>query len=124
MRTFGILLAFAFAAHFIPAEAQNQQKPLLTKNEIKLYFKTENIVIDDNAIFVSISDDWIETNVIRSDEQGLYVNVEDVREGGSRVQPNPNYKCPYCFHPTPLGEKCKRKDCPKNLWKKKKEENS
>lgn len=89
-----------------------------------MYFETENIAADDNAIFVNISDDWIETNVIRRDKQGLYIYVKDVREGGSRVQPNPKYKCPYCFRPTPLGERCEREDCPKNLWKKKEEKNS
>lgn len=79
MRTFGFFLVFAFAAHFIPAGAQNQQKPLLKKNERKVYVSAENLYFGNEGIFWQANQNqWIPISGVDCDSDGIYLT-------GSRI---------------------------------------
>lgn len=80
----------------------------------KVYFDSNDLVISNNIIYVQLENNLIETSVIRSDQQGLYVfesEINDCRLGGEK-----EWKCPYCHHWWPMGQKCNNPNCPINQW--------
>ncbi|KIA76813.1 hypothetical protein DB43_HJ00240 [Parachlamydia acanthamoebae] len=82
----------------------------------KLYFDSHDVEITDNAIYIHLENNLIETNVIRTDQQGFYIFENDITNyevvGGIEKK----WKCPHCYHWWPVGQKCKNTECPTNKW--------
>lgn len=75
MKTFGILLAAAFATYFTPMEAHNQQKmSSMTQADKKIYVSPENLYFGNEGIFWQASqDNWVPVSGVNHDSQGIYL---------------------------------------------------
>jgi len=82
--------------------------------QTKLYFDNHNLEIADNIIYIYLENNLIETKVIRTDQQGLYIFENDIVNCG--LGGEKEWKCPYCFHWWPIGQKCANPKCPTNKW--------
>lgn len=80
--------------------------------QTKLYFGSGELEIADNMIYIHQGGHLIETNVIRTDHQGFYIFENDI----TNIDAEKKWKCPYCYHWWPLGQKCQNPDCPTNKW--------
>ncbi len=82
--------------------------------EAKLYFETNNLEIAENVIYIHLENNWFETNVIRTDQQGFYIFENDITDSG--IEREKKWKCPYCNYWWPIGQKCQNPKCPTNQW--------
>lgn len=82
--------------------------------QAKLYFSSNNLEIYDSAIYIHLENTLIETNVIRTDQNGLYVLECDITK--YEAEKERKWKCPYCHHWWPIGQKCQNSECPTNKW--------
>ncbi len=79
-------------------------------HQTKLYFNSNDLEISDNVIHIQLANNLVETNVIRTDEQGLYFFENDIiRVTAGYVK---KWKCPYCNRYWPVGEPCQNAECP------------
>lgn len=84
--------------------------------QAKLYFNTNDLEIADNVIYIHLENTWIETKVIRTDQEGLYIFENDITDSSVGREREQRWKCPYCYSWWPIGQKCKNPDCPTNKW--------
>ena len=82
--------------------------------QAKLYFDSNDLEISDNIIYIHFENNLVETNVIRTDQQGFYIFENDITSYSTAREKE--WKCPYCYRWWPIGEKCKNPDCPTNKW--------
>lgn len=83
-------------------------------NDSKIYFDSNCLEVLNSQIYVHLKDTMIETNTLRSDSTGLYIFDSDITNfNAQRIQ---KWKCPYCHHWWPMGEKCQNEKCPTNRW--------
>lgn len=81
--------------------------------QTKLYFDSSDLEVSDNVIYIQLANNLIETNVIRTDEQGLYLFENDIIRIRERVTEYvKKWKCPYCNRHWPIGQKCQNPECP------------
>lgn len=83
-------------------------------DQAKLYFNSNDLEISDNAISIHLENNLIETNVIRTDQQGFYILEHDITNYVTGREKK--WRCPYCSRWWLIGEKCKGEDCPTNKW--------
>lgn len=56
---------------------------------------------------------WLVTNTIHRDESGMFALERNVRRiGGSQMEYQKKWKCPYCYNYWPIGKSCQNPDCP------------
>ena len=67
---------FIFAAVFLTKNAFTQQ--LVQMESEKIYVLPENIQFSGSDIFVCINENWVQTSVLFSDIQGMYVPINSV----------------------------------------------
>ena len=83
-------------------------------SQTKLYFNSNDLEISDNVIYIHLDNNLIETNVLRTDQQGFYIFEQDITN--YEAEREKKWKCPYCYHWWPIGQKCQNPDCPTNKW--------
>lgn len=84
------------------------------KYQAKLYFDSNDLEISDNVIYIHLENNLIETNILRTDQQGIYIFEDDITNYG--VEREKKWKCPYCHHWWPVGQRCQNPECPTNKW--------
>ncbi len=94
------------AAHISDSSAPSYQA--------KLYFDSNDLEISDNVIYVHLENNLIETSSIRTDQQGFYIFESDITNYGTEREKK--WKCPYCHHWWPSGQRCQNPECPTNKW--------
>lgn len=82
--------------------------------QAKLYFDSSNLEISDNVIYIHLEDNLIATNVLRTDQQGFYIFETDITD--YEMAREKMWKCPYCYHWWPIGQRCQNPECPTNKW--------
>jgi hypothetical protein len=82
--------------------------------QAKLYFDSDDFEISDSVIYIHLENNLIETNIIRTDQQGFYIFENDITNYG--IEKEKKWKCPYCNRWWRIGEKCQNPDCPTNQW--------
>lgn len=80
----------------------------------KLYFAQNELEIEGSSMRIHFDDHVAETNVLRSDQAGLYILENDITSCYSVAEKQ--WKCPYCYHWWPIGQKCENENCPTNKW--------
>jgi len=109
-----LLLICFFLPSSLSADCVND--PVVQEYEEKLYFDTNDLEIGDNLMYIHLEDNWIATNVIRTDQQGFYIFGNDITDCGITGEREKKWKCPYCNHWWPMGQKCQNPKCPTNQW--------
>lgn len=99
-----------FATMGLAAEYTNDS----SSGRAKLYLDSNDLEISENSITIHLEDDLIETNILRSDQQGLYIFESDITNYDAKREKT--WKCPYCYNWWPFGQKCKNPECPTNQW--------
>lgn len=87
---------------------------LAPRYQAKVYFESNDLEIADNVISIHLENNFVETNVIRTDQQGLYIFENDITDCG--IAREKKWKCPYCNYWWPIGQKCHNPECPTNKW--------
>ena len=82
--------------------------------QAKLYFNSNDLELADNVIYIHLNNNLIETNVVRTDQQGFFIHENDIIN--YEVEREKKWKCPYCNRWWRIGEKCQNPDCPTNKW--------
>lgn len=82
--------------------------------QAKLYFNSNDLEISDNVIYIHLENNLIETSVIRTDQQGFYIFENDITNYA--FEREKKWKCPYCHHWWPIGQRCQNPECPTNKW--------
>ena len=77
--------------------------------QAKLYVDSKDVEITDSVIYIHLENNLIETSVIRTDQQGIYIFENDVIYVTEYVK---KWKCPYCNGLWPVGQKCQDPECP------------
>ncbi len=76
---------FLFIAICCAVNANEKTIHTLASNITKTYIDPNNIQFDNNNIYVCVNQNWVQTNAVCKDEQGLYI----IDEQGA-------WKCSYC----------------------------
>ena len=53
------------------------------RDQVKLYFDSNDLEIVENTIYIHFGDNLIETNVLRTDQHGFYVYGNDISYEGT-----------------------------------------
>ena len=80
----------------------------------KLYFDSNDLEISDQIFYIHLENNLIETNVVRADQQGFFIFENEITNYG--IEMEKKWKCPYCYHWWPVGQRCQNPDCPTNKW--------
>lgn len=86
----------------------------IPKYQAKLYFVSNDLEISENAIYIHLEEMLIETSTIRTDQQGFYIFEDDIIN--YEAEKEKMWKCPYCYHWWPVGQRCQNPECPTNQW--------
>lgn len=92
------LFVFSFAENAYPQDIINSD---LTNTFRKMYLNSDQITFLDSKIFVLIDGDWVQTDRIESDSDGIYLtNVEKI---------SAYWTCPHCHYSgnSPFSNYCK-----------------
>lgn len=107
MKYFLMLICFCFSMSLSAAQIND-------RGQAKLYFTSNDVEVSDNVIYLHLDSHLIETNTIRTDQEGLYIFEHDIisYEAASEKM----WKCPYCWRWWPIGQRCGNPECPTNQW--------
>lgn len=105
-------LTCVFSSIVLSADHVNESTDL--GYQAKLYFDSNNLEISANVIYIHLEDNLIATNVLRTDQQGLYIFETDITH--YEMASEKKWRCPYCYHWWPIGQRCQNKNCPTNQW--------
>ena len=83
-----------------------------TDCQAKIYFDPNDLEISENIICIHLKNSLIETSAIRTNQHGLYIFESDI----TNYSVEKKWKCPYCYHWSPIGQKCQNPECPTNKW--------
>jgi len=73
--------------------------------EDRLYVNSEDVVIDQNGIFVNFEGDVISVNTVSHDEQGLYLKFSEIK----KLNDLKSWICKRCYNPNiPWRDECYR----------------
>lgn len=101
-----------FSSMSLSAEyASDSSAPI---GQAKVYFNADDLEIVDNAIYIHLEGNLLETNIIRTDQYGLYIFENDITDYG--IAKEKKWKCPYCHRWWSAGERCRNTECPTNQW--------
>ena len=64
----------------------------------KTYVTPEQLNINSKGIFLNLDNQWIETNALFSDENGIYIRSLSPQEMGCRKNYFPCRNCDRCVH--------------------------
>lgn len=111
----GMLFLICFSSFMNLSAACASNSPTST-HQAKLYFDANDLEIADNVIYIHLENTWLETQVLRTDQQGLYIFQNDITNCGIGSKGEKKWKCPYCYNWWPIGQRCKNSECPTNKW--------
>jgi hypothetical protein len=100
-------MKFVIAALFLMASS-----PILSLD--KLYLDHEQVdVSQDEKIRVHMGhNNWIQVHKIEHDTCGIYITQDSVMGNSGPNLFDGDWKCPYCYHWSPKGKRCRNPSCP------------
>lgn len=84
----------------------------------KIYIDEEELKSSQDAFYIHLGNNvWLETNTLHRDGTGLYTfNTSITSSNSPRTEYVKKWRCPYCHHYWPIGQKCQNSDCPSKYY--------
>jgi hypothetical protein len=74
----------------------------------QIYIDSADLDIREDTFFIHTGENfWVETHSVYTDDNGLYY-IQDKKS----KQMVKKWKCPYCHHMWPVGQRCQNAQCP------------
>lgn len=84
--------------------------------EEKIYLNEDEIKNSHDSFYIHQGHNvWLQTSTLHRDQTGLYTFSSNLCSHfipGGKTEYIKTWRCPYCHHYWPIGQKCQNKDCP------------
>lgn len=87
MKTIGSFMFFLIIGLFSVSQGFSHDMQRIDRGE-KIHVQPNQVYFSQNAIYVNLNNEWVPTEAIHVDAQGLYVTDNAIGD----------WKCPKCYH--------------------------